>query len=34
MAKISSSAFEVAYDSGQKMTLDQAVVLALDPNDE
>jgi hypothetical protein len=32
-AKIGSSAFEVAYDSGRKMTLDEAVALALDTND-
>jgi predicted ATPase/DNA-binding SARP family transcriptional activator len=30
MAKIGSSAFEVAYDSGREMTLDQTVALALD----
>jgi len=30
MAKIGSSAFEVAYDSGWEMTLDEAVALALD----
>jgi predicted ATPase/DNA-binding SARP family transcriptional activator len=29
MAKIGSSAFEVAYDSGREMTLDEAVALAL-----
>jgi predicted ATPase/DNA-binding SARP family transcriptional activator len=29
MAKIGSSAFEVAYDSGREMTLDEAVELAL-----
>jgi predicted ATPase len=29
MAKIGSSAFEIAYDSGREMTLDQAVALAL-----
>ena len=28
-AKIGSSAFEVAYDSGQGMTLDEVVALAL-----
>jgi hypothetical protein len=32
-AKIGSSAFEVAYDSGRQMTLDEAVALALDTND-
>jgi hypothetical protein len=32
-AKIGSSAFEVAYDSGRRMTLDEAVTLALDTND-
>ncbi len=32
-AKIGSSAFEVAYDSGRGMTLDEAVALALDTND-
>jgi len=32
-AKIGSSAFDVAYDSGRKMTLDEAVALALDTND-
>ena len=31
--KIGSSAFDVAYDSGRKMTLDEAVALALDTND-
>lgn len=31
-AKIGSSAFEVAYDSGSKMTLDEAVTLASDTN--
>jgi hypothetical protein len=30
IAKIGSSAFEIAYDSGQKMTLDEAVAFALD----
>ena len=30
MAKIGSSAFEIAYDSGREMTLDEAVALALD----
>ena len=29
-AKIGASAFEIAYDSGQKMTLDEAVAFALD----
>ena len=29
MAKIGSSAFEIAYDSGREMTLDEAVGLAL-----
>ena len=32
-AKIGSSAFEVAYDSGRDMTLDEAVALALNTND-
>jgi predicted ATPase/transcriptional regulator with XRE-family HTH domain len=32
-AKVGSSAFEVAYHSGQRMTLDEAVALALDPKD-
>jgi tetratricopeptide (TPR) repeat protein len=32
-AKIGSSAFEVAYASGRKMTLEVAVALALDTND-
>jgi len=32
-AKIGSLAFDVAYDSGRKMTLDEAVALALDTND-
>ena len=32
-AKIGSSAFEVAYDSGRKMTLNAAVALALGSND-
>jgi hypothetical protein len=30
MAKIGSSAFGVAYDSGREMTLDEAVAFALD----
>jgi tetratricopeptide (TPR) repeat protein len=30
MTKIGSSAFEIAYDSGREMTLDEAVALALD----
>jgi predicted ATPase/DNA-binding XRE family transcriptional regulator len=33
MAKIGSSAFEVAYDSGRGMTLDEAVAFALDIKD-
>jgi predicted ATPase len=32
-AKVGFSAFEVAYHSGQRMTLDEAVALALDPKD-
>jgi len=32
MAKIGSSAFEVAYDAGREMTLDEAVTLALKEN--
>ena len=31
--KIGSSAFEAAYDSGRKMTLDEAVALALDTHE-
>ena len=31
--KIGSSAFEVTYDSGRKLTLDEAVAVGLDTND-
>jgi len=34
IAKIGSSAFEVAYDSGQEMTMDEAVIFALDTKNE